>query len=165
MNLASNSARFTFPHQPEYDHNQSAPIYWLVFLSAVVLLVVEIILRDDVPVMFPAFLTLGTMLAIFALSFRELRIRDEGDRLAIRFGPLPLFRKRVAYSELASVNRDRTSWVDGWGIHWIPLRGWTYNLWGFDCVRLTMRNGRTIRVGTDDPDRLVQFLQGKLWRR
>jgi hypothetical protein len=44
----------------------------------------------------------------------------------------------------------------------VPGRGWTYNLWGFDCVRLTFKNGRTVRVGTDDPIGLAAFLQPKL---
>jgi hypothetical protein len=44
----------------------------------------------------------------------------------------------------------------------VPQRGWTYNLWGFDCVRLTMRNGRIHRVGTDDSDALYTFLQERL---
>jgi hypothetical protein len=162
MNSTASSVRFACSHPPEYDHIQSAPMYWLVLIPAGVLLVVGIILRDEAPVVLPAFLTLGTVLASLALSFRQLRICDEGDRLALRFGPLPLFRKRFAYADLASVDRDKTSWVDGWGIHWIPLRGWTYNLWGFDCVRLTLRDGRTIRIGTDDPSGLAQFLIEKL---
>ncbi len=119
-------------------------------------------LRAEAPAVFFAFLAVGTLFVIIAFSFRQLRIRDEGERLAIRFGPLPLFWKRFAYADLASVDRDKTRWIDGWGIHWIPLRGWTYNLWGFCCVRLTLRDGRTIRLGTDDPEGLVEFLRGIL---
>ena len=59
---------------------------------------------------------------------------------------------------------DRSNVIDGWGIHWVPGRGWTYNLWGFDCVRLTLAGGRTIRVGTDDPRSLAQFVQTRIAR-
>jgi hypothetical protein len=162
MNVTNNSARFTVPHQPEYDHNQVAPMYWLVLLPAVLLPVVGIVLRDENSALLPVFLAVGSVLTVLAFSFRQLHISDEGHRLAICFGPMPLFRKRLAYADLASVNPDKTSWVDGWGIHWIPFRGWTYNLWGFGCVRLTLRDGRTIRVGTDDPDGLAQFLKEKI---
>jgi hypothetical protein len=107
--------------------------------------------------LFTAVVTLGA-----AFSFRNLRIVDEGDAVAIRFGPLPTFRKRVAYADIATAERDRSSIADGWGIHWVPGRGWTYNLWGFDCVRMTLRNGKTMRIGTDDPDGLSNFLQQKV---
>ena len=58
-------------------------------------------------------------------------------------------------------NRGRSSWIDGWGIHWIPGRGYTYNLWGFSCAKLDVR-GRTVRIGSDDADKLVEFLKSKL---
>jgi len=56
---------------------------------------------------------------------------------------------------------DRTRFIDGWGIHWIPWRGWTYNLWGFRCVRLK-HLGRTIRIGTDDPEGLRDYLADRV---
>ena len=33
----------------------------------------------------------------------------------------------------------------------MPGRGWTYNLWGFDCVKLTLGR-KIIRVGTNDAE-------------
>jgi hypothetical protein len=62
---------------------------------------------------------------------------------------------------MSDVAAARSSWIDGWGIHYIPGRGMTYNLWGFDCVEIDM-NGRTVRVGTDDPEGLTDFLKGRI---
>jgi hypothetical protein len=101
----------------------------------------------------------GLLLAL-AFSFQRLTIRDEGTWLAIRYGPLPVFRTRIAYADISSVEPGKTSWIDGWGIHWIPGRGYTYNLWGFSCVKLTVR-GRTIRIGSDEADKLAEFLKSK----
>ena len=56
---------------------------------------------------------------------------------------------------------DRSRVLDGWGIHWLPVRGWIYNVSGFDCVAITTRRGR-LRVGTDDPGGLATFLQRKI---
>jgi hypothetical protein len=154
--------QFRLPHQPRYDHIQTALIYLLVLLTAVALLVGAISVGRDEPGLTVVLLVSGLPMAITAFSFRHLRIRDEGATLAVRFGPLPLFGTRFAYSDIASVDRDKTTWSDGFGIHWVPRRGWTYNLWGFDCVRLTMRNGRIYRVGTDDSDALYTFLQERL---
>jgi len=106
-------------------------------------------------------LSVASIIVLTAFSFRQLLVRDEGDVLALRFGPIPLFRKRIAYADIASAERDMTTVIDGWGIHWVPSRGWTYNLWGFDCVRVSLNNGRTIRIGTDDPEALARYLQKK----
>lgn len=50
--------------------------------------------------------------------------------------------------------------MDGWGIHYILGRGWTYNLWGFGCVKLTLGR-KVVRVGSDDVENLVEFLKAK----
>ena len=150
---------FSAAHQPEYEHTRWAPICWIILLPPLAVLLIAAILaggRVVVPLFF-----VGVALTAVAFSFRSLRVVDDGDALAIRFGPIPLFRKRIPYAEIQAAERDRSSVVDGWGIHWVPGRGWTYNLWGFDCVRLTLTGGRTIRVGTDDPDGLERFLQQK----
>jgi hypothetical protein len=155
------TAQTTFTaHQPEYEHTQWAPMCWLILLPPLVILITVAVLSGDGDVVIPLFFV-GVLLTVIAFSFRSLRVVDEGDALAVRFGPIPLFRKRIAYADVQSADRDRSSVVDGWGIHWVPGRGWTYNLWGFDCVRLTLTGGRTIRVGTDDPEGLERFLKRK----
>ena len=40
-------------------------------------------------------------------------------------------------------------------------RGWTYNIWGFACVKLKLGR-KIIRVGTDDTDRLAKVI--RCWR-
>ena len=51
--------------------------------------------------------------------------------------------------------------LDGWGIHYMLGRGWTYNLWGRDCAKITLGR-RIIRVGTDDVKNLVACLREKI---
>ena len=68
--------------------------------------------------------------------------------------------KRFAYDTIESADRSRTKIIDGWGIHWVPGRGMTYNLWGFDCVEFDVGK-RQVRVGSDDVDNLVAFLRHK----
>jgi hypothetical protein len=82
----------------------------------------------------------GAAMFLLAVSFRELTVEDEGDSLLIQFGPLPLFRLRVPYAEIDEVQQGRTTILDGWGIHLSPSGGWTWNLWGFDCVDLPVQN-------------------------
>ena len=80
-------------------------------------------------------------------------------RLAL--GPVPVFGTLIRYADLTAVEPGRTSIIDGWGIHYIPWRGWTYNLWGFGCVKLTLGK-RVIRVGSDDVENLAAFLKTKI---
>jgi hypothetical protein len=152
---------FAVPHQPEYEHTQWAPMCWLILLPGLSVLLIGAMLSGDPDVVVP-FIIAGAVLTAAAFSFRSLRVVDEGDQLAIRFGPIPVFRRRVAYANIVAAEPDRSNVIDGWGIRWVPGRGWTYNLWGFDCVRLTLANGRTIRVGTDDPRSLAQFVQTRI---
>jgi hypothetical protein len=58
----------------------------------------------------------------------------------------------------------RTNLRDGWGIHYFPGRGSTWNLWGFDCVVLRLGGSKTLRVGTDDPEGLAAFLADRVRR-
>ena len=93
--------------------------------------------------------------------FASMTVQDEGEFLAIRYGPLPVFHRRIRYADITSVEPGRSSIIDGWGIHWVPGRGWTYNLWGFQCAMLAVRGG-IVRIGSDDVDNLVGFLHGKI---
>ena len=94
--------------------------------------------------------------------FGSLTIRDEGECLALRFGPLPVIRKGIRYADIAGGRAGRTD-HRRLGNPLLPGRGWTYNLWGFGCVKLTLGR-KVIRVGTDDAENLVEFLRGKVAR-
>ncbi len=101
------------------------------------------------------------LLLLLSLCFGSLTVADAGDRLRIQYGPLPLFGRSILYSQIGAVEAGRSRLIDGWGIHWIPGRGWTYNLWGFDCVVVHL-GSRLIRIGTDDRDGLLELLESQL---
>jgi hypothetical protein len=88
----------------------------------------------------------------------HLTVCDAGEHLLVQFGPLPLFRLRIAYAEIESVERCRSSVLDGWGIHVSPSGGWTWNLWGRDAIDIHRRGKCKLRIGTDDPEELEKFL-------
>ena len=104
---------------------------------------------------------LGFALLVLALCIQTLQVCDQGANLEIRFGPLNLFVTKIAYRDMTHVEQGKASWIDGWGIHFIPFRGWTLNLWGFDCVKIR-RGQKTIRIGTDDAKNLLHFLRERL---
>ena len=104
----------------------------------------------------------GLLIALLAPCFHHLTVVDQGDVLAIRFGPVPLFGRTVKYADIGSVEIGRTLLLDGWGIHLSIRDGWVWNLWGRACVMVHFKNGGTLRIGTDDAEKLAAFLEGKV---
>ena len=143
-----------------YSHTQHAPLHWLLVAFAGVMIGFATLAPPD-PTAAIMLSLLGGAFLVLALSFQHLKVEDEGDRLRVRFGPLPLFQKTIRYDRITAARPARSSVIDGWGIHWVPGRGWTWNLWGMDCVELTV-GGKVLRIGTDDPEGLAEFVQGKL---
>jgi hypothetical protein len=143
-----------------YEITQHGRWHYLFFALSATMLAAAWVAREDRTVTW-LLLGLAAVFLLCSLMFASLTIRDEGQWLALRFGPLPVFRKRFRYADITSAQPDRSKVIDGWGIHYIPGRGWTYNLWGFDCVRLSLGR-KVVRVGSDDVQNLAAMLAAKI---
>lgn len=144
-----------------YKHVQQSPVHFLIYLVAAFMFVFAWQIRDDVAPSIVVLVVAGVMIFL-ALSFQTLTVSDhEGQYLDVRYGPLNLFGTRIDYREMTAVEQGHSSLLDGWGIHFIPFRGWTINLWGFECAKIT-RGKKVIRIGTDDSKNLVDFLQERI---
>jgi hypothetical protein len=142
-----------------YNHTQYGRWHYILFAFTLAALVGAFLART-VPSLVIALLVSAAVFALCGLIFGSLTIRDEGDHLALCYGPLPVIHKRIRYADITGVEAGRIKIIDGWGIHYIPGRGWTYNIWGFGCVKLTLGH-KIIRVGTDDAEGLAKFLGEK----
>ncbi len=98
---------------------------------------------------------LGGLLALVGLSFQHLVMLDQGDSLAVRFGPLPLFCTKIPYASIQKVEPFRLPFVGG------LRRGVYWTLWGRNCVLVSRRNG-ALCLGTDDSTHLTAFLKEKM---
>ena len=150
----------------QYNHAQTSPVY-MILVSVGIAMLIGGWLTPELAVQITLFCS-GGLMFVLALSFRELTVSDVGDHLRIGFGPLPLFRRHVLYSEIESVEQARSTILDGWGIHLSPSGGWTWNLWGFDCVDVRYRKGeklKKVRIGTDDPVGLAKFLNERIGQK
>ena len=143
-----------------YEHRQRGGLHYVLLGAVAVMLAGAWLGREQTLAVWILLATSGLLL-LLSLMFATLTVRDEGQWLALGYGPLPGFRKRIRYADITAMEPSRSSIIDGWGIHCLPGRGWTYNLWGFDCVKLTVAR-QTVRVGTDDVEGLLLFLRGKL---
>lgn len=145
---------------PGYAHTQQAPLYVVLYGSAMLCFVLGWVV-GDAPGMFVAF-SVGLVVALLTPAFHNLTVADHGDRLTIRFGPVPLFGRTLRYADIARVEVGRTLFLDGWGIHYSLRGGWVWNLWGRDCVEVHFKNGGVLRIGTDDAENLARFLEVKV---
>lgn len=143
-----------------YSHTQKAPLCLILYASALACIVFAWIVGDTPSIYIGGGVTLVCVL--IAPAFHHLTVEDQGEVLAIRFGPIPLFRRTVRYSDIEKVEVGRTLLLDGWGIHLSIRGGWVWNLWGRTCVVVRFKNGSTLRIGTDDAENLARFLEGKI---
>ena len=144
----------------KYSKTQKGPIQYLLYGVVAVLLPLAWLNRGE-PAVVLVLAGVAVAMILAGLAFGTMTVRDEGDRLAIRYGPLPIFRRQIPYAAITAVEPGRTSVIDGWGIHYIPFRGMTYNLWGFGCAKLTLGR-RVIRIGSEDIDNLVSFIRSRI---
>jgi len=143
-----------------YEHTQVGRIHWILLILSFGMIAASTIGSVEAPID-KILLAMGFVFLVLAAGFATLNIRDEGDALVARFGPLPWFKKRIPIADITHAETGRSTFIDGWGIHYVPTRGWIYNISGFDCVELRV-NESTIRLGTDDAEQLTAYLKEKI---
>ncbi len=143
-----------------YSHTQKAPLCLLIYALAVLFVALGWFVQDAPPIrwLFPP---IGILMFVLAASIHHLSVVDQGNEMAVFFGPISLLRKTVPYCEIKSVETGRTLLLDGWGIHMSIRGGWVWNIWGRDCVVVHMKKD-TLRIGTNDAENLARFLEGKI---
>jgi hypothetical protein len=101
-------------------------------------------------------LVLGVaVLAVFGLGSMTIAVDQE--RLSFWFGP-GLIRRSFRLAEIRTWTAVTNPWWYGWGIHLTP-HGWLYNVGGRGAVQLELHDGRRLRVGSDEPERVCEAIQ------
>jgi hypothetical protein len=147
---------------PVYEHTQKGP--WYLLLLAVAASQITTLATGAVngtPWVFWLLAAVSILMIALAFSFRSLTVLVTKTEIRVRFGPLPLMGKRVSLRDVHGVEAARSTFLDGWGVHWNPGHGWIYNLWGFDCIALDLGKNR-LRIGTDEPLELLQAIQREI---
>jgi hypothetical protein len=137
-----------------YRHTQvGAALLWgLALLAAVVGVVVY---REAGRL--AAALPMVAILILTAVVFASLTVTVGERGVRLSFGP-GLIHRTFAAADITGARAVRNRWWYGWGIHLTP-HGWLYNVAGLDAVELDLRNGRKVRIGTDEPQRLLAAIQ------
>ena len=145
---------------PGYSHTQKAPLCLILYGTSLACFALAWIVGDTPGIFIAA--GVGLLIAFLAQASHHLTVVDQSDVLAIRFGPIPMFRRTVSYTNIEKVEVGRTLLLDGLGIHMSIRGGWVWNLWGWDCVVVHLMTGGTLRIGTDDAENLAAFLVGRI---
>ncbi len=104
----------------------------------------------------PPLLFVVAVVIVSGLLFSSLTIEVTESELVWFFGP-GFLRKRVLRSEIATAEPARNKWWWGWGVHLTP-RGWLYNVDGLEAVEIMQKDGKSFRLGTDEPQALASAL-------
>jgi hypothetical protein len=140
-----------------YEHTQRGSlIIWSVGAAILIILAMTYLFG----IVWITALVLGIM--VFALAIcSTLTVSVCDDTLRIRFGPLPLIRKSWPVAEIALATVVTNPWYYGWGIRWTPT-GPLYNVSGYGAVEVTLRSGKKVRIGTDEPEALRRAIEQAL---
>ena len=135
-----------------YRHRQIGYLTLIVILVAALGIVAT--LPDDVR---PVTFGVAGLMVVIAVLFSSLTVEVGDGELRFHFGP-GFWRKRIALSDVKAATPTQNSWWEGWGIRVTP-RGMLYNVSGTNAVEIDLRSGRRFRIGTDEPEALVQAIQ------
>jgi len=146
-----------------YKHTQIGHLIIIVTLAVFVLFAwAQITTRAEAPSVdsganFAITAIMALILFILA-SFWSLRVIIDEKYLRIKFG-YGIYRNNFSLDDIMSAKSVKNHWYYGWGIRgWLWPKMWIYNVSGFDAVEIKLKNGRTYRIGTDEPEKLEQAL-------
>jgi hypothetical protein len=94
------------------------------------------------------------------LLFSTLTVIVEDRVLGVFFGP-GLIRRRIPLRRIRDVQTVQTPWYYGLGIRLTPF-GWLWNVWGQSGVEIQFDDGHRFRIGSDEPEKLVEVLRREL---
>lgn len=112
-------------------------------------------------------LTLGAVLLfplLMTLCFLRFDVEVRADHIFMAFGPLHLVRKRIRYGDMESVEAVTYRPIrefGGWGIRPTGQKtAWAIR--GNQAVRVILRSGKQVYVGSRFPRRLVGRIEPRL---
>ena len=144
-----------------YRHTQTGWLLRILVIAPALLLFVLGPVMHAPGVQF-IWLPIVALLGLLGVLFSTLTIEIDDTDLRWRFG-LGVWSKSVALADIVIASPVRNPWWYGLGIHLTPY-GWLYNVGGLDAVQIVLRDGRRVRLGTDEPDALAQALASRIHR-
>ncbi|MGE0157770.1 MAG: hypothetical protein AB7T31_00085 [Gemmatimonadales bacterium] len=89
--------------------------------------------------------------------FSSLTVEVTDAEVCLAFG-VGVVTKRFQVDEIRDVRVVRNPWYYGWGIHMTP-HGWLFNVAGSEAVEIAFDSGTKVRIGSDEPSRLMAAIR------
>ena len=96
------------------------------------------------------------ILLIALALFYSLTVEIDETKLIVKFG-FGVIKKKFILKDIESCHAVKNHWYYGWGIRITP-HGWLYNISGLSAIEIKMKNGKTYRIGTDEPKNLERAI-------
>jgi len=141
----------------QYRHTQKAILIRYLFATIAGIAILSALIAGD-PATWPVIGGIILFLLFIGWLFSSLTVDVTTDEVRWYFGP-GFWKKRLARSDIEEVAPVGTHCWYGWGIRYTP-QGWMYNVSGLKAVKVTLQSGKTILIGTDEPDALAAALRG-----
>lgn len=141
---------------------------WVIAIIPVIMVIAEfsIIFTQKDKVETSDLVTMAIVLLVLLLTLlwlKKMRLVTSINTNEIRFHYKALMRKPkvINWNDIISaevVKYDPLMEYGGWGIKYSFKRGWCYNVAGDDGLRIKLKNGKSILIGTQKADELKRFL-------
>lgn len=149
------------PSTETYRHTQFGTVMVLAFSAGLLVCVGAAVTATGGAQ--TAALLLAVFLAGCLALLYSLTVVVDTEAVHVSFGP-GVVSKTIPLDEIESVEAVRPGMLWGWGFRWLPGEGWMWNVSGLRAVRLDYRDGRSFRIGTDDPDGLASAIRRHIER-
>ncbi|MES2675144.1 MAG: helix-turn-helix transcriptional regulator [Pseudomonadota bacterium] len=138
-----------------YKHKQ----WGIVTLTSIPLIAISLLLINQLVIPVPAtgMGILFGLLTIVAVAFSSMTIEVNESEINWYFGP-GVFKNSLALEEVGRCQKVRNPVWMGFGIHCYGT-GRIYNVSGLLGVEVELKGGSFIRLGTDQPNYLVQAIE------
>lgn len=91
------------------------------------------------------------------LFMYQLKVTLTDTEIRVQYGIAPVF-PVFPLEDIAEVHAVRNPWWVGWGIRY-AINYWVYNVSGYGAVELVKKDGSRVRIGTDEPEVLVEKIR------
>lgn len=132
-------------------------MFGAVFLCLIIIIQTAGISADERPILHLFVL----LFLILAILFSTLTVEVNRQNLIWYFGP-GIWKYHIPIDDIEEVIHVRNHPLEGFGIRWTPTKGWLYNVSGLDAVKIIRKSGKTTRIGSNEPNKLIKVIQEEI---
>ncbi len=143
----------------DYKHTQFGVLTFTILVVTGVLIIPVFISLLDEGRLLAALVAMGLYLLILVLFF-AMTVEVSGKKLKFWFG-IGGISKSYSIEEIQSTQETENPWYYLWGVKSIP-GGWLYAIAPGSAVEIVFKNGKIVRLGTNQPKRLKQAIDAAI---